>query len=93
MTKGVTLSESSDSGILNAEPSILTVISNLSRFILSAYSQGTSPGFDPKIEVLVATYRIYVHLPRFKQAQVIDSLRPTIDYPISLIMHSNYNNT
>jgi hypothetical protein len=68
MTKGVSLSESSDSGILNAEPSILTVISNLSRFILSAYSQGTSPGFDLTIEVLVATYRIYVHLPRSEQA-------------------------
>ena len=39
MTKGVISSESSDSGILNAEPSILTVISNLSRFILSAYSR------------------------------------------------------
>ena len=43
MTKGVISSESSDSGILNAEPSILTVISNLSRFILSAYSRGISP--------------------------------------------------
>ena len=81
MTKGVSLSESSDSGILNAEPSILTVISNLSRFILSAYTQGTSLSFDLTIKVLVATYRIYVYVPRSEQARVIDSPRPTIRLP------------
>ena len=81
MTKGVTLSESSDSGILNAEPSILTVISNLSRFILSAYSQVISLVLILRSRSLSQPTGFMSNLPQFERAQVIDSPRHTIRLP------------
>jgi hypothetical protein len=74
MAKGVVLSESSDSGILNVEASMLTDITS---FLdkSTRHTPGYQPGFDLAIMVLVATYKTDVHMPRLKQAR--------ISYPVS----------
>jgi hypothetical protein len=73
MGKGVTRSKLRDSDMLDAEVSISTDIIYPFQIIPLGILPGYQPGFNFSIEVLVAAYMTYVHVPRNQQAQVIDS--------------------